>query len=70
MTKQLHTVEEVISVLGGTKAVAELTNKTANPSTVPMWKSRGKFPATTYAKIQSALDERGLSAPMELWGMQ
>jgi hypothetical protein len=68
MVKQLHTVEEVISELGGPDSVKELTRR-ASPSAVPTWKWRKKFPATTYAVMRSALQERGLSAPNDLWGM-
>ena len=69
MTKHLQTVDEVISELGGVKAVAELTKRTENPSTVPMWKNRKRFPATTFKTLQNALRERGAVAPDELWGM-
>jgi hypothetical protein len=68
MTKQLHTVEEVISELGGFDAVKELTNR-EGASVVPMWKHRRKFPPNTYTVLKSALQERGVSAPDELWGM-
>ncbi|WP_370191782.1 carph-isopro domain-containing protein [Bradyrhizobium elkanii] len=68
MTKRLSTIEEVISELGGPKAVAELTGR-ASQSAVPMWKSRGRFPATTFKTMQAALLERGADAPSELWSM-
>jgi hypothetical protein len=58
---------EVIDKLGGTAAVAELTGRKYNA--VWMWRAFGKFPANTYLAIQSALKERGLEAPPELWGM-
>ncbi|MEH2501213.1 hypothetical protein V1290_000024 [Bradyrhizobium sp. AZCC 1578] len=69
MVKQLHTVKEVISELGGQDAVKQLTNS-KSASRVPMWKNRKRFPATTYTVLKSALQERGLSAPDDLWGMQ
>jgi hypothetical protein len=69
MMKQLSTVDEVISELGGHDAVRELTRR-SSLSAVPMWKNRRRFPATTYTILKSALAERGLSAPDDLWGMQ
>jgi len=68
MSKQLHTVDEVISELGGFDAVRELTNR-ASASAVPMWKNRKRFPAKTYTVLKSALQQRGVDAPDELWGM-
>lgn len=66
--KQLETVDEVISELGGFEAVKELTNRDS-ASAVPMWKHRKRFPTTTYTVLKSALQERGFSAPDKLWGM-
>ncbi|WP_369527279.1 carph-isopro domain-containing protein [Bradyrhizobium elkanii] len=66
MTKRLSTIEEVISELGGPKAVAELTNRTSQ-SAVPMWKSRQRFPASTYAVMKAALRSHGADAPDSLW---
>lgn len=68
MAKQLHTVEEVISELGGFDAVRELTNRRGQ-WTVPMWKHRKKFPPTTFTVLKAALDAKGASAPVTLWGM-
>lgn len=68
MVKQLTTVEEVISELGGFAAVRALT-KRASASAVPMWKSRKRFPTTTYTVMKTALQKRGVSAPDKLWGM-
>lgn len=68
MVKQLCTIEEVIAELGGFDAVKDLT-KRASSSAVPMWKLRQRFPSKTYTVMKSALQERGLSAPDELWGM-
>lgn len=67
-TRQLHTVEEVISELGGYKAVAKLTGRPAI-STTPNWVLRQCFPTNTYAIMQSALEDKGLSAPGSLWKM-
>jgi hypothetical protein len=66
MSKMLHSTVDVIEALGGTKAVAELTGRTY-PAAFN-WRY-SKFPANTYLAIQSALKERGLEAPPELWGM-
>ena len=68
MNQNLTTVEEVIAALGGQKRVAELTSR-ASPSAVPMWKNRRRFPAKTFTVLQSALQDLGLSAPNDLWGM-
>ncbi len=68
MAKQLSTIEDVISVLGGVDAVKELTKRTS-ASAVPMWKNRKKFPTRTYSVMKAALQKRGLSAPDDLWGM-
>ena len=66
--KQLSSVEEVISELGGFEAVRELTNRESS-SAVPMWKHRRKFPPNTFAVMKAALDARECSAPDNLWGM-
>ena len=68
MIKRLQTVEEVITELGGFQAVAEMTGK-ESISAVPTWKWRKRFPAKTFTILQAALQQRGLSAPNELWGM-
>jgi hypothetical protein len=68
MLKQLSTVEEVISELGGFDAVKTLTNS-QSPSVVPTWKYRKQFPPRTYPALQTALKKRGLTAPNKLWGI-
>ena len=68
MIKQLSTIEDVISELGGPKAVAKLTQR-GSSSAVPMWKMRRSFPAKTYVVMKSALEAKGLSAPDSLWNM-
>ena len=68
MSKNLHTVAEVVEELGGAQAVKDLT-KRASSSVVPVWKYRGKFPPNTFVVLQSALEARGLRAPSKLWGM-
>ena len=68
MVKQLNTVEEVISELGGFDAVKELTNRNS-ASAVPMWKHRQTFPPTTYVVLKTALHAKGADAPDSLWNM-
>jgi hypothetical protein len=68
MFRQLHTVEEVISELGGFEVVKELTGRRGN-FTVPMWKHREKFPPNTFILMKAALEAKGASAPASLWGM-
>lgn len=68
MAKELSSVDEVISELGGAEAVRALT-KAKGASVVPMWKTREQFPAKTYTILKPALEERGLTAPNSLWGM-
>jgi hypothetical protein len=65
----LKTVEEVISTLGGVKAVQELTRR-GSESAVPNWKLRKSFPTNTYAVLKAALEAKGFTAPDELWGME
>jgi len=69
MIKHLETVDEVIEELGGTKAVAELTDRRKDSSVVLMWKNRKRFPANTFTAIQPALKRRNAAAPNSLWGM-
>jgi hypothetical protein len=68
MAKQLHTVEDVISELGGFDAVQKLTNRNGR-WTVPMWKHREKFPPNTFILMTAALKAKGACAPASLWGM-
>lgn len=68
MVKQLQTIEEVISELGGFDAVKELTRRDS-ASAVPMWKSRKMFPTNTYAVMKAALNSKGADAPARLWNM-
>jgi hypothetical protein len=65
----LSSIEEVIDKLGGPKAVAQLTGRTNSLSVVPNWIDRQKLPTKTFTIMQSALQERGFSAPNHLWGM-
>lgn len=73
MAKQLtslNTVDAVIDVLGGPEEVQRIAGlHDAAKSTVPMWKTRKKFPPYTYKVLQEALRERRMTAPDHLWGM-
>lgn len=68
MVRQLNSIEEVISILGGIEAVRELT-KREGTSAVPMWKVRKTFPTNTYAIMKAALHARDADAPDALWNM-
>lgn len=68
MVRQLNTVEDVISELGGFDAVRELTGRDS-ASAVPMWKVRQTFPANTFSIMKKALHAKGADAPDALWNM-
>lgn len=60
------TPRDVITQLGGIKAVMALTGSKYN--TVFQWWSKNKtFPANTYEVMQSALQALGLHAHKSLW---
>jgi hypothetical protein len=63
----LTTTREVITVLGGTSAVASLTKR--RYSAAFNWLGFDTFPPNTYIVIKSALHERGYDAPDSLWRM-
>ncbi len=64
----LETTRDVIVALGGIKAVATLTGR--RYSAAANWNQFSKFPANTFHVMQLALQERGLAAPIALWGMK
>lgn len=66
--EHLATTSVIITALGGNGAVARLTGSTAKA--VSNWKALGAFPWRTQLTITSALNERGYSAPPELWGIK
>ena len=66
MMKQLLTIKDVITELGGPGAVAKLLGIT-QPA-VSNWITRG-IPPRTYIELKAALTERQLTAPNSLWGM-
>jgi len=63
----LHTADEVVDALGGTKAVAELTRR--KDSAVSNWRTAGKFPPNTYLLLKAALSDKNKGAPDALWSM-
>lgn len=58
---------EIIEVLGGNAAVANLTR--SKPSAISNWKKRGQFPGNTFVILRAALERHNRKAPVELWGM-
>jgi hypothetical protein len=66
--RELHTVAEAVDLLGGNRAVAELTGR-KNDSAVSNWKERGSFPTNTYTILKPALEAHNATAPDSLWGM-
>lgn len=65
--KKLTNAGLVIDALGGTAAVAKLTN--SKPTAVSNWRERG-LPPDTFVVLTSALMTVGCWAPLALWGMQ
>jgi hypothetical protein len=65
--RQLKTFDDVVTVLGGKRAVARLTNQ--NTAAVCNWKRRrARFPTKYYLVMKEELDARGIEAPHRLWG--
>jgi hypothetical protein len=63
----LWTFDEVLAVLGGSKAIAKICHTAPNAATT--WRtSRGKFPAKYYFSMKGALRDKGYRAPISLWG--
>lgn len=62
----LETVDDVIAVLGGCKAVAPVYGVSYRAA--HNWKTRG-FPRHTYAEMTEALARLGRTAPRRLWKM-
>ena len=62
----LESTSAVIDALGGTSAVARLTER--QPTAVSNWRGT-TFPSNTYVVMQAALGRRGKAAPDRLWGM-
>lgn len=64
---ELTTTTEVLRVLGGVAAVAELTGNKVKA--VEKWQQFETFPSKTYVALQAALGARGYAAPASLWRM-
>lgn len=65
--EELTTTAAVMEALGGTTAVAELTNRKV--SAASNWQSFPTFPSNTYVVMKAALEAKGKRAPDSLWGM-
>ena len=63
--KELSTIEEVITALGGIKATADLCGR--GYTTAANWKYRGFFPSNTYFLMLTELSRNNFSAPITLW---
>lgn len=66
--QELSTTSEVIDVLGGYLAVAEITH--SKPKAVSNWPRFETFPSNTYVALTAALLAKGKTAPASLWGMK
>lgn len=67
---KLTTTREVVTALGGTKAVATLTGRRYSAVSNWLLDSKGKFPSNTYVILNASLAAIGKSAPPSLWGMK
>lgn len=65
---KLSTARQVVTALGGTKAVAGLTGR--KYSAAANWSLSGQFPSNTYVTLSAALASIGKTAPPSLWGMK
>lgn len=63
----LTTASAIIDKLGGNRAVAGLTSRTAKA--VSNWRAFNAFPSDTYLVLTRALAECDCAAPPSLWGM-
>jgi ribulose-phosphate 3-epimerase len=66
MSEVLDTVEAVVTALGGTKQVRDLTGA-GSPQQVYNWKVRGRFPAKLFVIMSGRLRELGCEADPGLW---
>ena len=64
---ELKTAAAVFEELDGISGVAKLTG--AKYTAAANWKQFGCFPPRTYVALQTALAEKGKSAPAKLWSM-
>jgi hypothetical protein len=61
-------VASVITLLGGINKAAELLG--CQTTTLRMWKTRGRIPASLLTAHQRILSEHGLQADPYLWGQR
>jgi len=65
--QQLTTFDSVVEILGGARAVGEMTDQ--NTAAVCNWRRRrSRFPTKYYIVMKAELDARGAEAPHDLWG--
>ena len=68
----LSTTRAVMAALGGTRAVAQLTNRKYSAAANWLLSIDGKepaFPSNTYVVMNEALAAKGKTASVSLWGM-
>lgn len=63
----MQTTTDIINLLGGNPAVARLTGR--NTKAVWAWRTLPTFPSSTFLVMKAALEERGIAANPNLWGM-
>lgn len=61
---KLRSADDVIDILGGTVELARRLG--VDPRTVSNWRLRG-LPPDSYRALTILLDQKGISAPPELW---
>jgi len=66
--RKLQTADDVIDELGGTAATARLTGRKAQH--VTNWRAAHRLPADTFLILSKELENRGLTAPAEIWGIK
>lgn len=64
----LETSSQVIDAVGGTTAAAQLAD--SSPQSVNNWRRSGRLAGDTFLIFSEELKERGLRAPLALWGMK
>jgi hypothetical protein len=64
----LISATDVIAVLGGTRLAARLIGR--GQSAACNWRTRDRFPPSSYPVMTQALAAKGLSAPAWLWDME
>jgi hypothetical protein len=64
---ELLTTKDVIDALGGISGISELTG--SNAKAIYMWRATA-FPWKMYPIITGALRDRGMTAPVSLFGMK